>query len=161
MIIQYNQENKYSRLQILGDQVTVGGRVVTSLQIKSECDAVGKVDDNEVVGKTNPIISANSDTSACTYSSKGSGSYISVPASLQLDADTNKNENDSPLEEITTVTFPLCSVSPIFTIGCKGNPDNYSSNSHYRCSSSSSSTDYCHRRYNSALQKFSSASTVS
>ena len=88
------------------DQVTVGGSVVTSLQIKSECDAVGKVDDNEVIGKTNPIIYANSDTSACTYSSKGSGSYISFPASLESDADTNKNENDSPLEEITTVTFP-------------------------------------------------------
>ena len=123
------------------DQVTAGGSVVTSLQIKSECDAVGKVDHNEVVGKTNPIISATSDTSACTYSSKGSGSYISAPASLESDADTNKNENDSPLEEITTVTFHLFSVSPIFTIGCKGNPDSYNSKSYgHRNSSMSSSS---------------------
>ena len=125
--------------------------MLTNVEIKSEYYVEGKVDNNQEIQKTIAFHSAMTQNNSNSCSTNESGFFLSASATVELNANTNENINDyplgeistpddSPFGEITTVTIPLSSASPIFTIGSKGNSGIYNSkvyrNSNTRSSSS-------------------------
>ena len=132
------------------DHYVAENNLLTNLDIKSEYYVEERVD-NQEIQKTFAFNSAMTQSKSNSCSINESGFFLSAPATVELNANTNENMNDyplgeisspddSPFGEITTVTFPLSSVSPIFTVGSKGNSDSYDSkvyrNSNTRSSSS-------------------------